>query len=122
MAEGLWNSLAAGRWQAFSAGSNPAGFVHPRAIQVMREVGIDISANRSKSSDEFAGQHFDLVVTVCDNAQQVCPTFPGARDVMHWPFEDPAFAAGSQEERLVVFRRVRDEIRDAIQRFLQSQT
>jgi arsenate reductase len=119
MAEGLWNHLADGSWQAFSAGSKPSGYVHPLAVQALRELGLDISANDSKSVLEFSGQSFDLVVTVCDHAKDSCPAFPGARDVLHWPFDDPAEAQGSDEAKMLVFRRVRDEIRRAIVDYLK---
>jgi arsenate reductase len=118
MAESLWQSLGKGEWRADSAGSRPAGYVHPLAIRAMRELGIDISAHSSKSLDQFRDQAFDLVVTVCDNAREACPVFPGAMETLHWPFDDPADATGTEEERLVEFRRVRDEIREKIEDFL----
>ena len=118
MAERLWVELGAGQWEAESAGSKPSGYVHPLAIQAMGELGFDISANASKSLEPFQGQPFDLVVTVCDNAQEACPTFPGARQMLHWPFDDPADAVGSEEEQMIVFRRVRDEIQTKIQAYL----
>ena len=110
MAEGLWKELAKGDWQAQSAGSSPAGFVHPLAIRVMSEIGIDIGSQRSKHVREVAGQEFDLVVTVCDNAKESCPVLPGAKKVVHRPFDDPASVRGSDDEKLGAFRRVRDEI------------
>jgi arsenate reductase len=94
-----------------SAGSNPSGFVHPLAIQVMAEVGIDLSAHRSKHLDEFLAQPVDTVITVCSNADRVCPVFPGQRNRHHWPFPDPAGAGGSREDVLNHFRAVRDEMR-----------
>ncbi len=118
MAEGLWNALADGKWIAFSGGSSPSGFVHPLAIEVMREIGIDISANRSKHVDEFANESFDLVVTVCDNAKEACPAFPGAKHTEHWPFDDPAETDAMGDNHLAVFRRVRDEITSAIRTHL----
>jgi len=120
MAEGLWRKLGVGEWESDSAGSNPAGYVHPLAIEAMREVGIDLSAARSKHVDEFAGQAFDLVITVCDNAREACPIFPGAKQTLHWPFDDPAQESGDNEHKLVVFRRVRDEISHRIAAFLAS--
>ena len=92
-----------------SAGSKPAGYVHPLAIKVMAEVGIDISAHRSKPLTEFLRQPVHTVITVCGNADQVCPIFPGQLNRHHWPFFDPAHATGTDEEKLAVFRRVRDE-------------
>lgn len=119
MAEGLWNKLGAGQWESHSAGSNPAGYVHPLAIEAMGEVGIDLTAARSKRADEFAGQAFDLVVTLCDHAKKTCPIFPGAKQTLHWPFDDPADATGTDEQRKVVFRRVRDEIHNRIKQYLK---
>jgi len=110
MGEGIWNALGDGKWVAYSAGSSPSGFVHPLAIEVMREVGIDISANRSKYIDKFANESFDLVVTVCDNAKEACPAFPGAKRTEHWPFDDPAGADAAGNDQLAAFRRIRDEI------------
>jgi arsenate reductase len=109
MAEGLWRELAGDEWEAHSAGSRPAGFVHPQAIEALAEVGIDISGQRSKALDEFRGQRFELVVTVCENAARDCPVFPDAGRVLHWPLTDPA-AADGQQGRLA-FLRVRDELR-----------
>jgi len=111
MAEGLLRHDSGDRFEVFSAGTKPT-HVRPEAIAVMRELGIDISGQRSKSVDEFAGQDFDYVVTVCDNAQASCPIFPGNTKQIHWSFEDPAAAEGSPEQRLAAFRRVRDELRE----------
>ena len=99
------------RYLVASAGSKPAGYVHPLAIRVMEEIGIDISNHRSKHLDEFLNQELDTVITVCGNADQACPIFPGRVNRHHWGFDDPALAVGSEEVQLVVFRRVRDEIR-----------
>ena len=99
------------RYLVASAGSKPAGYVHPLAIRVMGEIGIDISNHRSKHLDEFLNQELDTVITVCGNADQACPIFPGRVNRHHWGFDDPALAVGSEEVQLVVFRRVRDEIR-----------
>jgi arsenate reductase len=120
MAEALWRQIAKGSWESFSAGSRPSGYVHPKAIEAMRESGVDISAYRSKPVSEFDGQPFDLVVTVCDNAREACPFFPGAKETLHWPFFDPAEATGSQDEQMAVFRRVRDEISATISSYLRS--
>ena len=116
MAEGLLRHDAGDRFDVFSAGTRPSA-VRPEAIAVMRELGIDIGGHRSKHVDSFAGQVFDYVLTVCDNAQESCPVFPGATVRIHRGFEDPAMFAGSEEERLAVFRRVRDEIREYLRRF-----
>jgi len=116
MAEGLLRREAGDRFEVESAGTKPVQ-VRPEAIAVMKELGIDISGHRSKSVDEFAGQSFDYVLTVCDNAKESCPIFPGHATRLHRNFDDPALAQGSEEERLAVFRRVRDEIRDYLKRF-----
>jgi arsenate reductase len=111
MAEGLLRHDAGDRFDVSSAGTQP-GSVRPEAIAAMRELGIDISGHRSKNVDEFAGQPFDYVITVCDHARETCPVFFGAAQRIHQSFEDPPPPyAGSDEERLVVFRRVRDELR-----------
>ncbi len=118
MAEYLWNALAPGEWRASSAGSNPAGYVHPLAVRAMRELGIDLSEAESKHLDRFVNEPFDLVVTVCDNAREACPVFPGAGQSLHWPFRDPAHAVGTDDEKMMLFREVRDEIRDQIRNWL----
>ncbi len=110
MAEGLLHHDAGDRFIVESAGTKP-GQVRPEAVAVMKELGIDISGHRSKSVNEFAGEKFDYVLTVCDNAKESCPIFSGQANRLHRNFEDPAAAEGSEEERLAVFRRVRDEIR-----------
>ena len=120
MAEGWLRHLAGDRFESFSAGSRPVGFVHTLAIRAMAELGVDISGHRSKSLDEFAGQEFELLVTVCDSAREACPVFAGATRRVHWGFDDPACAAGSDEEKLAVFRRVRDEIGARIRQFLAN--
>jgi arsenate reductase len=119
MGEGLLRSLCKGAVEAHSAGTHPSR-VNPLAIEVMKEVGIDISGHRSKSLDEFAGQRFDVVITVCDNARESCPIFPGARERLHWSYPDPAAAEGSPEERLRAFRDVRDDLRQKLRSFLES--
>ncbi|MEQ8846207.1 arsenate reductase ArsC [Botrimarina sp.] len=121
MAEGLWNDLGKGQWEAVSAGSRPAGYVNPLAIRAMDELGLDISANQSKSVDEFASERFDLAVTVCDNARDACPVFPNAAETLHWPFDDPYYASGDEAAQMGEFRRVRDEIRAKIAAFLAGQ-
>jgi len=110
MAESLVNHDLAGRVQAFSAGVRPSR-VNPRAVQVMAELGIDISHHRSKSVDDLAGERFDLVITVCDQAAEQCPMFPGGTEIMHVSFPDPARATGTEEEIMGAFRRVRDDLR-----------
>ncbi len=117
MGEGLVRHEGGDRYEVFSAGTNPTQ-VRPEAVAVMGEIGIDISGHRSKSVDEFAGQPFDYVVTVCDNARESCPFFPAGTQRIHWSLEDPAVVAGGEEERLAGFRRIRDELRNRIQGFL----
>ncbi len=119
MAEGLLRHLAGDRYQVLSAGVEPSS-VRPQAIEAMRERGIDISAHRSKSVDEFAGQEFDYVITVCDNARERCPIFHGKAKHIHWSFDDPAAAGGDYATQLAVFRRVRDEIENRLREFLKS--
>ena len=121
MAEGLLRHDAGERFEVFSAGTRPSR-VRPEAIAAMGELGIDISGHRSKSVDEFAGQQFDYVVTVCDNAKESCPVFPGKAVRIHQSFEDPVALQGSDEERLAVFRRVRDEIRRYLRGFAGAAT
>jgi arsenate reductase len=116
MAEGLLRHDAGDRFEVFSAGTRP-GVVRPEAIAVMRELGIDLGSHRSKHVDSFAGQSFDYVLTVCDNARESCPIFSGETLRVHRGFEDPALVAGSEEERLALFRRVRDEIREYLRAF-----
>jgi arsenate reductase len=116
MAEGLLRKESGEQFEVLSAGTKPSQ-VRPEAIDVMREVGIDISGHRSKSVDEFAGQSFDYVITVCDNAKQNCPFFPGKAERLHWSFTDPAEAQGTWEEKLAEFRRVRDQIRERLHEF-----
>jgi len=119
MAEALLREMGGDRFEVASAGVAPS-FVRPEAIAVMREVDIDISGHKSKSADEFTNQEFDYVITVCDNANEQCPVFPGNTRRIHWSFDDPATVKGDEEQRLVVFRRVRDEIRQRLQLFLRG--
>jgi arsenate reductase len=116
MAEGLLRHDAGDRFEVESAGTKPSN-VRAEAVAVMRELGIDISGHRSKHVDEFAGQRFDYVLTVCDNAKESCPIFAGGAVRLHRNFEDPAALDGTEEERLGLFRRIRDEIRDYLQEF-----
>ncbi len=121
MAEGLVNHDLAGKAQAFSAGTDPSS-VHPLAVAVMGELGIDIFHHRSKSIDEFADQRFDYVITLCDRANEVCPVFFGGTQRLHMGFLNPAEATGSEEEKLAAFRKVRDQMREEIIGFLASRT
>lgn len=111
MAEGILRAAAGDLVKVQSAGSNPAGYVHPLAIKVMAEIGMDISMHRSKHLNEFLAQAIHTVITVCGNADQACPVFPGQANRHHWPFDDPAKATGTETEALACFRRVRDEMR-----------
>jgi len=117
MAEGLLRHEAGDRFDVFSAGTHPS-LVRLEAIAVMNEIGIDISAHRSKSIDEFLGQELDTVITVCDNAKESCPVFLGKTQRLHWPFEDPASVQGTEEDRKDAFRKTRDRIHGRIMRFL----
>jgi arsenate reductase len=110
MAEGILREAAGDLLDVQSAGSRPAGYVHPKAIQVLQEIGIDLSGHRSKHLDEFLAQQVDTVITVCGNADQVCPMFPGQVRRYHWGFEDPAHATGTEDEVLEKFRTIRDQI------------
>lgn len=119
MAEGLLRQDAGELFEVFSAGVEKS-FVRPLAIEAMREVGIDITGHRSKSVDEFSDQEFDYVITVCDNANERCPVFPGKTKRIHWSFDDPAAAAGDEAAQLQVFRRVRDEIRERFRDWIST--
>jgi arsenate reductase len=120
MAEGLFRHEGGDRYEVFSAGTRPS-LVRPEAIAVLAELGIDISSQRSKSVDEFVAQPLDIVITVCDNAKESCPVFPGRTLRLHWPFEDPALVLGTEEERQAAFRKVRDQIRRRIRTFLDAE-
>lgn len=119
MAEGWLRHFGGGQLEVFSAGTRPS-FVHPLAIHVMNEAGVDISTHRSKSVEEFVGASLDYVVTVCDHAREECPYLPGTHVTLHIPFEDPAGATGTLDERLVVFRRVRDTIKEEMRGLAES--
>jgi arsenate reductase len=110
LAEGVLRRALGEGFQVASAGSKPAGYVHPLAIRAMAEISIDISGHHSKHLNEFYGQPVETVITVCGNADQVCPMFPGQVNRHHFPFDDPAHATGTPDEQMAVFRRVRDEI------------
>lgn len=117
MAEGILRHDGGGRFEVHSAGTKPS-LVRPEAIAAMRELGIDIAGHRSKSVEEFSGREFDYIFTVCDNARDNCPVFPGSATRIHWSFEDPAAVEGDEETRLAAFRRIRDEIRGRFAEFL----
>lgn len=120
MAEGLLRHLGGSAYEVYSAGSHPNGYVSSLAIEAMREIGLDISAHRSKSVSDFEGQHFDTVITVCDSAAEECPVFPGAPQRIHWSIWDPGNATGSHEEKLAAFERVRDDLASRLRVFLAS--
>ena len=111
LAEGILRAAAGDLIQVASAGSNPAGYVHPKSIEVMKELGIDISGHHSKHMNEFLDRPVDTVITVCGNADQACPMFPGQLHRFHWGFDDPAHATGTEKEVMNEFRRVRDQIK-----------
>jgi arsenate reductase (thioredoxin) len=119
MAEGLLRNMAGDRFEVFSAGTKPS-VVRREAIAAMGELGIDLSGHRSKSIDEFAGQRFDYLITVCDNAKESCPVFPGAAKRFHWSFEDPAAAQGTEGEKLAAFRNIRNQIRSKLEAELET--
>ena len=120
MAEGLFRHAGGDRYEVFSAGTHPST-VRLEAIAVLAEIGIDISGQRSKSVDEFVTQPLNLVITVCDNAKESCPVFPGRTERLHWPFDDPANLEGTEEQRKAAFRKVRDQIKQRIQAFLADE-
>ncbi|MCA9026591.1 MAG: arsenate reductase ArsC [Planctomycetaceae bacterium] len=125
MAEGLLRHLAGDRITSLSAGAKPANFVHPLAIEAMAELGVDISQQVSKHINEFLPPHGtppDLIISVCSSAEKECPMFPGNVERLHWPFDDPAYATGSQDERMSEFGRVRDEIRERLNMWLDEST
>jgi arsenate reductase len=119
MAEGYLRHLAGDRFDVNSAGLD-SSVVNPNAIQVMKEDGVDISHHTSKDVNKFIEQQFDYIITVCDNAKERCPFFPGQAERIHWSFEDPAAAQGKDDEVLTVFRKVRDQIKDKINEFLKG--
>ena len=119
MAEGLLQSIGHGSFEAYSAGTEPKG-LNPLAIRAMSEIDIDISAQTSESVAQYSDEDFDFVITVCDRARETCPVLPGGKQ-LHWSFDDPAEATGSEQQRLPVFRRVRDEIRARIEEFTRRQ-
>ncbi len=118
MAEGLMRSLGLGLWEVKSGGVIPS-YVHPMAIQVMEEIGVDISKQTSKSMDQFLNEEFDYIITLCDHAATFCPTFPGQGKRLHWSLEDPAAVVGTIEQRLTVFRKIRDQIKRKIEELLK---
>lgn len=117
LAEGLLRKFASDLLEVASAGSKPAGYVHPLAIEVMREIGVDIRQHTSKHMNEFLNRQVETVITVCGNTDQACPLFPGQVNRHHWPFDDPARATGTDAEKLAVFRRVRDQISAVFQAY-----
>jgi arsenate reductase len=117
MAEAMLNAWGEDKFEAFSAGTKATG-IRPQTYEVMAEIGLDLAGQRSKTIDEFRGQAFDWFITVCDEAQQNCPVLPGVENAAHWNIEDPSLAQGAPEERLNVFRRVRDQIRNRLRLFI----
>lgn len=121
MAEGLLRRLGGDAFEVFSAGTEKTR-VHPLAIEAMRESGIDITDQSSKTLDAFEGEHFDYVITVCDRANDSCPVFPGATERIHWSFEDPSAATGTDADRLRAFRTIRDAIQQRLRMFVTLAT
>jgi arsenate reductase len=119
MAEGVLRNLGEDRFEVHSAGTETTR-VRPLAVRAMDEIGIDISGQESKTLERYLGEPFDYVITVCDDANEACPFFPGAEKRLHWSFEDPSRAEGPEAERLAIFRRVRDEIRERIEQELMN--
>jgi len=121
MAQVIWQALGNGKWQAQSAGSKPSGYVHPMALEAIKELGFSTDGLTSKSVEPFLEKPIELAVTVCDNAKEACPVLPGVKQTLHWPFEDPADATGSDEQKMATFRVVRDQIRAKIAEYLNVQ-
>jgi len=119
MAEGLLRHIASDQFEVFSAGTRPVG-LNPNAVMAMSEIGINIAGSRSKSVDEFSGQQFDYLFTVCDNARESCPVFPGRGKRLHESFEDPA--AAPADRQVIVFREVRDQIAERLRRFVREES
>mgnify|MGYP001293711213 CR=1 FL=1 len=120
LAEGILRAATKGRVKVVSAGSQPAGYVHPMAIEVMKEIGVDIRSQTSKHLNEFLEEDIHTVITVCGNADAECPVFSGQTSKHHWPFEDPAQAEGNDEEKRATFRRVRDKIREKFEAYARE--
>lgn len=120
LAEGILRRALDDGFRVASAGSNPAGYVHPLAVKALDEIGIDIRTHESKHMDLFLDDEVETVITVCGNADQACPRFPGQMNRHHWPFDDPAHATGTEEEQFAVFRRVRDEIQRVFLAYAQG--
>jgi arsenate reductase len=118
MAQAIWENAGNSEWVAFSAGSRPSGYVHPLALKSIEELGLSIGGLESKSVDLFLGEEIDLAVTVCDHAKEACPVLPGVGCTLHWPFEDPAEVTGTDDEKMIQFRKIRDQIKDKIESFL----
>ena len=120
LAEGILRAASHGLFEVASAGSKPAGYVHPLGIAAMKEIGIDISAHSSKHMNDFLDRDVEAVITVCGNADQACPMYPGQLNRHHWGFDDPAHATGTDAEKMAVFRRVRDEIKRVFEAYAQG--
>ena len=120
MAEGILRNAASDLFEVHSAGSQPAGYVHPKAIAAMEEIGIDISDHTSKSMNDFLDRDIHIVITVCGNADQACPTYPGQVKRFHWGFFDPAKAEGTEDEIMNCFREIRDQIKLVFEAFAEG--
>ena len=121
MAQAIWQNAGDSEWVAVLAGSRPSGYVHPLALKSIEELGLSIDGLESKSVDLFVGEEIDLAVTVCDHAKEACPVIPGVKQTLHWPFEDPADAIGSDNQKLIQFRKIRDQIKNRIEGFLSGE-
>lgn len=121
MAEVMMNQMGQGQYEAVSAGAKPSGYVHPLAIQTLKKLHYPVNGLRSKSWDEFKGRAFDAVITVCDRAKESCPIWPGNPEVLHWSFEDPAEAKGTDDQKSAVFQKIANEIQQRIRLYLSSE-
>ena len=121
MAQAIWQNAGNSEWVAVSAGSRPSGYVHPLALKSIEELGLSVDGLESKSVELFVGDQIDLAVTVCDHAKEACPVLPGVARTVHWPFEDPADVTGTDDEKIIQFRKIRDQIKNRIEDFLNCE-
>ena len=121
MAQAIWQNAGNSEWVAVSAGSRPSGYVHPLALKSIEELGLSVDGLESKSVELFVGDQIDLAVTVCDHAKEACPVLPGVARMVHWPFEDPADVTGTDDEKIIQFRKIRDQIKNRIEDFLNCE-
>ena len=121
MAQAIWQNAGNSEWVAVSAGSRPSGYVHPLALKSIEELGLSVDGLESKSVELFVGDQIDLAVTVCDHAKEACAVLPGVARTVHWPFEDPADVTGTDDEKIIQFRKIRDQIKNRIEDFLNCE-